>query len=111
MLFGLDMLKRHLACIDLGNNCLRINGEEIPFLSEHEIPLVGDEEKPKNSMTEESTHPTSQPSASVQSQKSSQYPEATIKILTDLGISRQEALGSLEACSGNVEMAVSLLFQ
>ncbi|KAJ3351318.1 DNA damage-inducible protein 1 [Kappamyces sp. JEL0680] len=35
LLFGLDMLKRHLACIDLEKNCLRINNEEIPFLAEH----------------------------------------------------------------------------
>lgn len=38
LLFGLDMLKRHQACIDLEKNCLRIQGREIRFLSEHELP-------------------------------------------------------------------------
>ncbi|KAG0201917.1 DNA damage-inducible protein 1 [Mortierella sp. GBA30] len=38
LLFGLDMLKRHQACIDLQKDCLVINGTEIRFLSEHELP-------------------------------------------------------------------------
>lgn len=38
LLFGLDMLKRHQACIDLSANTLRIGNTEIPFLSEHELP-------------------------------------------------------------------------
>jgi len=38
LLFGLDMLKAHQACIDLEKNCLRINGREVKFLSEHELP-------------------------------------------------------------------------
>ena len=38
LLFGLDMLKAHQACIDLEKNCLRIRGREVRFLSEHELP-------------------------------------------------------------------------
>ncbi|KAF5333250.1 hypothetical protein D9611_002770 [Ephemerocybe angulata] len=38
LLFGLDMLKAHQACIDLEKNCLRIQGREVRFLSEHELP-------------------------------------------------------------------------
>ncbi|CAE6477245.1 unnamed protein product [Rhizoctonia solani] len=38
LLFGLDMLKAHQACIDLERNVLRIQGREVRFLSEHELP-------------------------------------------------------------------------
>ncbi|KAF9584411.1 DNA damage-inducible protein 1 [Lunasporangiospora selenospora] len=38
LLFGLDMLKRHQAQIDLAKDCLVINDTEIRFLSEYELP-------------------------------------------------------------------------
>jgi len=38
LLFGLDMLKAHQACIDLEKNVLRIQGREVSFLAEHELP-------------------------------------------------------------------------
>ncbi len=38
LLFGLDMLKAHQACIDLEKNVLRIQGREVGFLPEHELP-------------------------------------------------------------------------
>lgn len=44
MLFGLDMLKRHQACIDLSTNTLRIGEQGVPFLGEHELPLSAKEE-------------------------------------------------------------------
>ncbi|GAC96901.1 ubiquitin [Pseudozyma hubeiensis SY62] len=51
MLFGLDMLKRYQAGIDLGKNALVIGGEEVRFLDEHELPTeaeVDEEGKEKN---------------------------------------------------------------
>lgn len=38
LLFGLDMLKAHQACIDLEKSVLRIQGREVSFLAEHELP-------------------------------------------------------------------------
>ncbi|KAG8747069.1 DNA damage-inducible protein 1 [Ceratobasidium sp. 414] len=38
LLFGLDMLKAHQACIDLEKGVLRIKGREVHFLAEHELP-------------------------------------------------------------------------
>lgn len=38
LLFGLDMLKRYRAKIDLEKNALCFHGQEVPFLHESEIP-------------------------------------------------------------------------
>jgi DNA damage-inducible protein 1 len=43
LLLGLDMLKRHQMCIDLKENCLRVQDTKIPFLPEHQIPKMMEE--------------------------------------------------------------------
>lgn len=45
LLFGLDMLKRHKAMIDLAKDALVIEGREIRFLAEHELPKRDHEEE------------------------------------------------------------------
>ncbi|KAJ3262611.1 DNA damage-inducible protein 1 [Boothiomyces macroporosus] len=99
LLFGLDMLKRHQACIDLEKNVLRINGEEVPFLSEHELPDKAKEPLPKDQTPESSQPPPSK------------YPEEVIKNLVALGVSREEVISALDAAGGNPDVAAGLLFQ
>ena len=41
LLFGLDMLRRYQAQIDLSQNCLIIQGRKLRFLDEHELPANG----------------------------------------------------------------------
>ncbi|KAI8096831.1 uncharacterized protein BX664DRAFT_67302 [Halteromyces radiatus] len=41
---------------------------------------------------------------------SSKYSEEHIKTLTNLGMSRQEAINALEMSGGNIDLAASLLF-
>lgn len=91
LLFGLDMLKRHQAVIDLSKNVLRINEEEVPFLSEHELPLKArmemgegeEEDTGKNKTTTTSTtapsssSSTTKPAATSSSSSSSSAPAPT----------------------------------
>jgi DNA damage-inducible protein 1 len=107
LLFGLDVLKRHQAIIDLQKNCLRINGEEIPFLAEHELP---------NQMRGTTAIKVPSPEVVQPVQGSSvhtltKHSEITIKKLTDLGVSREEAINALDACEGNPDLAANVLFQ
>ncbi|CCF54314.1 uncharacterized protein UHO2_01716 [Ustilago hordei] len=191
MLFGLDMLKRYQASIDLAKGVLRVNEEEIRFLDEHELPEearieyeVDDQGKPKSKQKEavlgaasananaaasaiasasasaskvgkfpgsgqslsssntgannsasaggsadqqhfdsygwSFSHPQSsqqpQPGAQAiangaQGDGAKQFPEASLKALTDLGATQAQARSLLTAAQGNVEVAASLLFQ
>ncbi|KAF9584451.1 DNA damage-inducible protein 1 [Lunasporangiospora selenospora] len=80
LLFGLDMLKRHQACIDLKKDCLVINGTEIRFLSEHELPSSAREtaELTSEEMELINKGASSSPSASGEGTASASTPSATI---------------------------------
>jgi len=137
LLFGLDMLKAHQACIDLEKNVLRIQGREVSFLPEHELPekarIQELSEVPEVPSAGASTGPvqesrggfpgsgqrlgTSNVASSSQSQgpsrplSNSRYPEAAIRTIMDLGsVSREVAISTLDAAGGNVDVAASLLF-
>ncbi|EDO16770.1 hypothetical protein Kpol_526p23 [Vanderwaltozyma polyspora DSM 70294] len=137
LLIGLDMLKRHQACVDLKRDVLMIAGVETKFLSESEIPKdfgtsngvqfkSADE---ANKSPAKDSNPVSTTSGKIskpntnkatvanpnvsqsQPQAAKTFPESTIKKLMDLGFSRAEVIKALTQTGGNAEFAASLLFQ
>lgn len=139
LLFGLDMLKAHQACIDLEKNVLRISGREVRFLAEHELPekarIVEMPQDPSSipghgPSSSSSTHgrqpsiaqpfpgsgnqlgsrPSSTPHGAGRPVQASRYPEKDIETLLGLGATRDAAIQALDATGGNVEYAASMLF-
>lgn len=140
LLLGLDMLKRHQACIDLSKDKLVIQGVEVSFLGEADIPKGLEEERaeepkvagpggmtiggrsgvvsapsnspapPSSSSTPVAAAPVPPPAAAAPPQQET-FPDAAIDQLVALGFSREEAVNALSACGGNVEYAAALLFQ
>ncbi|CAI5703415.1 unnamed protein product [Peronospora effusa] len=129
-LFGLDMLKRHQSCIDLGKNVLRLHEgdrfHEVSFLPEHEIPSsenrAGSAQPPATiggipvpASTPGSTPTSAQavassvPALTVEGHND----QAKIAQLVALGFPEQQAraVQALQTCNGNVEMAAGLLFE
>lgn len=81
LLFGLDMLKRHQACIDLRKDCLIINDHEIRFLSEHELPSSAKDSSseltPEELASIGGAKPGADPAAASSSGSNSSAPAAT----------------------------------
>lgn len=143
LLFGLDMLKRYKAKIDLEKNALCFEGIEVPFLPESEIPDSFAEEdeptvpgpngmevgaksgavKPAGSSSSAAAGPSGAGSSAAgagpssnaapaqQPAPASKFAAADIERLTELGVSKQQAVNALEACNGDVEQAAAILFQ
>jgi DNA damage-inducible protein 1 len=114
------MLKRHLACINLAKNALTINDEDVPFLPEHELPanarLEPADEQAASSTSSAQPQAAAQPkppqsTPAAQPAATPTFPEPSIKVLMDLGFTRQQAIVALEATKGNTELAANLLFQ
>ena len=135
LLFGLDMLKAHQACIDLEKHVLRIQGREVSFLPEHELPEQARIQDPSSEVPAASTSSaqesrggegfsgsgqrlgSSNVATSSQSHGSSRpapnnrHPETAVRTIMDIGnVSREVAISTLDAAGGNVDVAASLLF-
>ena len=134
LLFGLDMLKAHQACIDLGKGVLRIQDREVSFLSEHELPekahvdelsealeasagassvkaSAGLPDPGQKAGPSTAAGSSSRPRNPSRPASNSRYPESAIQTIMDLGgVSREVAVSTLDAAGGNVDVAASLLF-
>ena len=111
-LFGLDMLRRHQAVIDLSQNILQIGDDKVEFLPEHEIPN-SDLFQESSNLDDQSGLNSSAPNTVTlpsPSHTRDSYSETSIKSLMGFGISRKEAIQALDACGGNVDLAASMLF-
>lgn len=114
ILLGLDMQRKHQACIDLKNNCLRIGNTSVPFLAEKDIPkrMLGAGRELRSSSG--SSSPVSGPSSragSVASAPSSSGSSAgsAVSRLEQMGFGREESVEALRACNNDPDQAAAIL--
>ena len=129
MLFGLDMLKRHQACINLSTNRLQIGDASVPFLGEHELPDSARDtsrtiDGPSNTKLDATTGAvvdnkaaqkfsgsgtvlggTTSTSTSTRSDNNA----SKVAQLEAMGFAKAECVQALEATNGDVDMAAGLL--
>lgn len=103
LLIGLDMLRRHQACIDLKRNTLVLgNGYECHFLHENELPEYARLNSPPDPYSSQPLSPPTQP-------VSTTFPEETIAKLRKYGYSREEVLRELAEARGDPDKALAAL--
>lgn len=112
MLFGLDMLKRYQASIDLGKNALVIQGRDIRFLDEHELPPQARQLGTQDA--DSGGGPNAKISQAEPSETSTRHdqkwPEDSVKKLQELGINKNDAMRFLDAANGDVATATNIYF-
>ncbi len=133
LLLGLDMLKRHQGIIDLKNNILVLGESQTSFLPESELPKDAFEEQGSTASTSDEPAKAEKPKEEKSKEEKPKedkkkeekpkeekaktapqmpdFPEDKIKMLTNLGFSRDQALVALQLTDGNADLAASLLFQ
>lgn len=130
MLFGLDMLRRHQAKIDLEKNVLCISGSDVPFLGEHELPEQARQFEQAVDPTAQTVPRPPPPSGAQPAAASGRFAtpghrlggapaapaapaaavsEDKVQQLVGLGFDRLEAIQALEAADGDVDAAASFL--